>query len=91
MIPAARALHEGATAIQPTAAPLDGIHMGLVRAWANRLSAYESMHTHWLEGDLTGFEGTAGDHKTVFKAEARYFDSVNGVLAEHHLSLTQYP
>ena len=91
IIPAARALHTGAEAIQPEVAPLDGIHIGLVRAWNNRLRAYESMHKAWVAGDLAAFEGATSDHKTVFKAEARYFDSIGPVLEEYQLSLTQYP
>lgn len=91
IIPAAQALHTGAEAIQPGLAPLDGIHIGLVRAWSNRVRAYESMHTAWMADDLVAFEGASLDHKTVFKAEVRYFESINTVLADHELSLTQYP
>jgi hypothetical protein len=91
IIPAARALHTGAEAIQPGVAPLNGIHIGLVRAWYNRVQAYESMHRAWVADDLVAFEGATSDHKTVFKAEARYFDSIGPILAEYQLSLTQYP
>lgn len=90
-IPAARSLRDGASAIAPETSPLGGIHMGLVRAWTNRVSAYEGMHKAWASGDLADFEGVAVDHQTVFKAEARYFDSVNTTLGEHGLSLSQYP
>ena len=91
MIPRARSLHESAQAIQPAVSPLDGIHLGLVRAWGNRVAAYEAMHGAWVSRDLGAFEGASEDHRTVFKAEQRYFDSTQKLMAGYELTLDRYP
>lgn len=91
LIPAARSLAERAQTIQPAQAPLNGIHQDLVRAWANRQKAYVAMHQAWVDGDLAAYEAKAESHKTVFKAEARYFKNVNKTLSEYQLTLEQYP
>ena len=91
LIPAARSLAERAQSIQPEQAPLNGIHQDLVRAWSNRQKAYVAMHAAWVDGDLAAYEAKAESHKTVFKAEARYFMNVNKTLSEYQLTLEQYP
>ncbi len=90
-IPRARSLHLSVQAIQPEVSPLDGMHLGLVRAWGNRERAYVDMHAAWVAGDLGAFEGASEDHKTVFKAEQRYFESTDKLLSEYGLQLDRYP
>lgn len=91
LIPAARSLSEGVAAVEPSSKTLSGVHIDIVRAWSNREKAYVAMHEAWLTGDLAAFEGIAESHRTVFKAEERYFKNVGKVLSEYQLTLKQYP
>lgn len=92
MIPHARELLEGVEAVQPQTESLSQIHTrGLVRAWKNRVSAYERMQSAWESGDATAFESAASDHQTVFKAEERYFKTTDTLLGEYQLKLVRYP
>lgn len=91
LLPQAQALATAVSEVEPVPSTLNEVHIGLERAWRNRAKAYGQMHKAWTAGDLAMFNGAARDHATVNRAEERYFESVNTLLAPYGLTLAQYP
>jgi hypothetical protein len=91
LVPQAQALATAVSAVEPVPPTVSEVHIGLERAWRNRAQAYGQMHKAWAAEDLAMFNGAARDHATVNRAEERYFESVNTLLALHGLELNQYP
>jgi len=91
IVPQAEDLRDAVIEVQSTTTRIDEIHLGLVRGWSNRATAYRSMHQAWVDGNLPVFNGAAQDQLTVHKAEKRYFDSMHKVLKPYGLDLPPYP
>ena len=91
VVPRAAALAEKVDALQPGTAALEHVHAGIERAWSIRADAYAALNQAWTAGDLQAYTRALHDNTAVHKAEARYIEAVNTVLATHQLQLDPYP
>ena len=67
------------------------VHGEISRAWQIRADAYRQLRIAWNDGDLQSYTRALHDHRAVEKAEARYLEATNTILAPYQLSLDPYP
>jgi hypothetical protein len=91
IVPRAKKLADNVRLVKPETPSLKNVHMGIVRAWTNRADAYQQMHTAWVAGNLADYSRALEDNKTVRKAEDRYLEATNKLLAPYEMSLDITP
>jgi hypothetical protein len=91
IVPRANKLVDSVGVVNPETPSLQAVHVGIVRAWTNRADAYERMHRAWVAGDLAEYSRALEDNKTVRKAEDRYLESTNQLLAPYEMKLDITP
>ena len=89
--PRARTLAEKVSKITTEAETLQQVHGGIVRAWEIRADAYEQMNKAWLKADMQAFTRALNDNRAVRKAEDRYLEAANKILAPYQVSLDPNP
>ncbi|MAY81072.1 MAG: hypothetical protein CL930_09855 [Deltaproteobacteria bacterium] len=91
IVPRAKKLADKVSLVNPETPSLQSVHVGIVRAWTNRADAYERMHAAWVASDLAEYSRALDDNKTVRKAEDRYLESTNKLLAPYEMKLDITP
>jgi hypothetical protein len=90
-IPAARALHDRADAVDPGNAALGDAHDLLTEAWDVRVTNFEAIHDAWKSQDLDAYKAAADASYANKTTEDRYFREINVALAPADVTLEAYP
>ena len=91
VVPRAVQLATKVEAIEAGTENLAKVHGEISRAWQIRADAYRQLRIAWNSGDLQAYTRALHDHRAVEKAEARYIEATNTILAPYELSLDPYP
>ncbi len=91
IVPRAVDLSRKVEEIEPGTESLAKVHGEIARAWQIRADAYRQLRIAWNDGDLQGYTRALHDHRAVEKAETRYLNATNTILAPYRLSLDPYP
>jgi hypothetical protein len=91
VIPRARKLADKVGALRADTESLQQVHAGIVRAWEIRADSYEQMNTAWLTADMQAYTRALSDNRSVRKAEDRYLEAANTLLAPYQVALDPNP
>jgi len=91
IVPRAVDLSKKVEQIEPGTESLAKVHGEISRAWQIRADAYRQLRIAWNDGDLQGYTRALHDHRAVEKAETRYLNATNMILARYQVTLDPYP